>query len=167
MANMAEDDIRKRYAFEKPIGEGGFGSVKIAHLKKDTSKKFAVKSIKKGDFKSLLEMRIVLQMDHPNIANMYKCIHDDKYVHFIMRLIDGITLKDYMEKFPPLNRVPELHVQIIMRQLNNAVRYIHSKGITHRDLKLLNIMVCNHDTDDPKNLRVFIIDFGLSKFYKN
>ena len=103
-----------RYNFGKPIGEGGFGSVKIASLKKDYSKKFAIKSIKKEDFKSASEMRIVLQMDHPNIAKIYKCIYDDNYVHFVMRLIDGITLKDYMARFKN-DRLPESKCQIIMR----------------------------------------------------
>jgi len=167
MANMAKDDIRKRYTFEKPIGEGGFGAVKIAHLKKDSTKKYAIKSIKRAEFRSASEMRIVLQMDHPNIAKIYKIMYDDKYIHFVMRLIEGITLEDYMKKFPPLNRVPELHAQIILRQINNAVRYMHNMGITHRDLKLANIMVCNHDTDDPKNLRILVIDFGLSIYFKN
>ena len=115
MPDMAKDDIRKQYAFQSSIGEGSFGAVKIAHLKKDKSKRFAVKSIKKEEFRSASEMRMVLQMDHPNIAKIYKCIYDDLYVHFIMRLIEGITLDDYMKKFPPLNKVPELHAQIILR----------------------------------------------------
>ena len=60
MATLAKDDVRIRYNFEKAIGEGGFGSVKIGSLKKDPSKKFAIKSIKREDFKSASEMRIVL-----------------------------------------------------------------------------------------------------------
>ena len=43
---------------------------------------------------------------------------------------------------------------------------MHTKHITHRDLKLHNIMICNYETDDERDLRVLVIDFGLSKFYK-
>ena len=139
--------------------------MKLASLKKDPRKKFAIKSIKKGEFKSASEMRIVLQMDHPNIAKIYKCVYDKYYVHFVMRLIDGISLKDYMETFKG-GRIPESKCMIIIRQLNNAVKYIHSKDIAHRDLKLDNIMVTNYNTDDERDLRVLVIDFGLSKFYQ-
>ena len=48
-------------------------------------------------------------MDHPNIAKIYKCVYDKYYVHFVMKYIDGITLKDYMERFTD-KRLPESKV---------------------------------------------------------
>lgn len=164
--NLAKDVITERYNFEKPLGEGGFGSVKVASLKKDPRKKYAIKSIKKEEFRSASEMRMVLQMDHPNIAKIYKCVYDKFYVHFVMKYIDGITLKDYMERFPA-RRLPETKCQIIMRQLINAIKYMHSVNIAHRDLKLHNIMVTNYENEDERDLRVHVIDFGLSKFFKD
>ena len=164
--NLAKDVITNRYQFEKPLGEGGFGSVKVASLKKDPSKKYAIKSIKKEEFKSASEMRMVLQMDHPNLVKIYKCVYDSHYVHFVMKYIEGITLKDYMERFTD-GRLPESKCQIIMRQLINAIKYMHSVNIAHRDLKLHNIMVTNYDTEDERDIRVHVIDFGLSKFFKD
>ena len=84
-----------RYNFEEPLGEGGYGFVKVASLKKDSKKKYAIKSISNDEFESASEMRIMLQMDHPNLVKVYKCIYDDMYFHFIMQLINGLTLKDY------------------------------------------------------------------------
>ena len=54
-----------------------------------------------------------------------------------------------------------------MRQLINAIKYMHSVNIAHRDLKLHNIMVTNYENEDERDLRVHVIDFGLSKFFKD
>ena len=47
-----------------------------------------------------------------------------------------------------------------------AIKYFHSKGITHRDLKTDNIMICGTESGDIQQLQVKMIDFGMSKFSK-
>lgn len=79
-----------------------------------------------------------------------------------MELVDGVTLSDYMVQFLNL-QVPEPECQIILRQVMHAIKYFHSKGIVHRDLKLDNILLTGTDTGDIRDLRVKLIDFGMSK----
>lgn len=59
-------------------------------------------------------------------------------------------------------RVPEDKAKVIMQQLVSAIKYFHSKNIVHRDLKLDNMMLAPK-TDDDEELRMCLIDFGLSK----
>lgn len=87
---IVREGIHKKYKFEKTLGEGSFGKVKVASLWSDPSKKFAIKSIPREFFdkqgtlteeeredemkmKELLETEItvVLAMDHPNIVKFY------------------------------------------------------------------------------------------------
>jgi serine/threonine protein kinase len=64
-------------------------------------------------------------------------------------------------------KVSEDKSQIILRQVLHGIKYFHSKGIVHRDLKTENIMVIGHDTGNINDLRVKLIDFGMSKFTKD
>ena len=80
---ISKTDVRTVYKFEKLIGGGHFGSVRIAHPKSDPDVKFAVKSILKDNIKKdvdLLEEEIAIlhKVDHPNIIEFYESYIDYK-----------------------------------------------------------------------------------------
>jgi serine/threonine protein kinase len=174
-----------RYNFEKTLGEGAFGKVKVASLVDDPKKKFAIKSIPRRliDLRSKenssgeemdeeqmqkyleLEILIVFEMDHPNIIKFHQCVYDNVYLNIVMELVQGTTLADYLETFPHF-KVPEDKCQIILRQVLNAIKYFHSRGIVHRDLKLGNILLQGAESGRNEDLIVKLIDFGMSKFTK-
>mmetsp|Transcript_39304 Transcript_39304/g.60030 ORF Transcript_39304/g.60030 Transcript_39304/m.60030 type:complete len:115 (+) Transcript_39304:336-680(+) len=106
-----------RYNFERTLGEGAFGKVKIASLIENPTKKFAIKSIPRKlldlgakdqpdlefDEKVMqklleTEIQVVMDMDHPNIVKFYQCVYDNAYINIVMELIKGTTLSDFLEK---------------------------------------------------------------------
>lgn len=74
----------------------------------------------------------------------------------IMELATGGELTDYVRK---KGRLDEIEARKIIVQIINAIAYCHSSGVIHRDLKLENIMFLD---DDPEELTIKVIDFGIS-----
>ena len=145
----------------------------------DPSKKFAIKSIpreffeKKGEvseeekedelkMQELLqtEITVVLAMDHPNIVKFYQCVYDNTYINIVMELVNGIPLSDYVVQ---KGKLAERECQMLMFYIMCAIRYFQQKGVVHRDLKLDNIMVEGTESGNVQDLRVKVIDFGISK----
>ena len=71
-------------------------------------------------------------------------------------------LSDYLMEQPD-QKIPEEKCQIILRQVLQAITYFNKKGIVHRDLKLDNILIMGYDTGNLADLRIKLIDFGMSK----
>lgn len=100
----SKSDIRHVYKFVKVIGGGHFGTVRLAHHRKDIEKHFAVKSIlrsgiNKGDGKLLeSEISILKHLDHPNIIKFYETYIDYRYVHIVMEICTGGELFDRIVK---------------------------------------------------------------------
>jgi serine/threonine protein kinase len=92
-------DIRKVYKFEKMIGGGHFGTVRLAHRIKVPTIKYAVKSILRQNISKdvrLLEeeLEILRQVDHPNIIKFHESYIDYRYIHIVMELATGGELFD-------------------------------------------------------------------------
>ena len=159
----------------KLLGKGAFGEVYLSE-KENSKKLFATKKISREiadrpKFKKYLvnEINILKMLDHPNIVKLEEVKKSSHSYFIVMEYINGgglsECLKKYMEKFG--KAFPEEIVQYLMRQIIDALVYIHDKKIIHRDLKLDNIMV-NFDSEiDKQNLnmmkaKIKIIDFGFS-----
>ena len=99
------------------------------------------------------ESQAVAMLSHPNIVSVYDVSTTDEADYIVMELIDGITLKQYMEKKGTLNWKETLHFAI---QIAKALEHAHSRGIIHRDIKPLNVMVL-------KNGSVKVTDFGIAR----
>jgi len=92
-------------------------------------------------------------LSHPNIVSVYDVSRGGDTEYIVMELIDGITLKQYMEKRGQLNWRESLHfITQIMRGLSHA----HSRGIVHRDIKPQNVMVLRDGS-------VKVADFGIAR----
>ena len=101
MSKINKEDIRLVYTFQKQLGEGAFGSVRLATKSSMPDKKFAVKSLERkeiniGDLES--ELTILLQVDHPYIAKFYEAFLDHKYVHLVVEYCKGGDLCSLLEE---------------------------------------------------------------------
>jgi len=158
-------DIRLYYKFKDSVGGGNFGTVRIAYRRNEEPRKyFAIKSIKKAELsldniKNLTkEVKILSDLDHPNIIKFYETYNDDQYFHIVMELCKGKAL---FERLLKEGTLPELKVANIIYKLLRAISYCHSQGITHRDLKPDNILFLSKENDSE----IKLIDFGLSRYY--
>jgi serine/threonine protein kinase len=112
------------------------------------------------------EIQIVLEMDHPNIVKFYQCCYDNQYINIVMELVDGLPLSDYLLMQKNI-RIPEENCQLIMYNIMCAIKYFHHRGVVHRDMKLDNVMILGHKSNDIRDLQVKLIDFGMSKLTQN
>ena len=98
------------------------------------------------------ESQAVAQLSHANIVSVYDVSTNPDREYIVMELIDGITLKQYMERRGRMDWRESLHfITQIMRGLSHA----HSRGIIHRDIKPQNIMVLRDGS-------VKVADFGIA-----
>ena len=158
-ANQA--DINATYNIGKVINHGKFGVVREGYLKSDTTHRVAVKSIDKTSSSTnpqhlRREIENLEQVNHPNVMKLYNVYMDDQYIHLVTELCTGGELFDrILEK----GRFDEVEAALVMRQILEAVKHLHSLKIVHRDLKPENFMFLNQSPDSP----IKLIDFGFSK----
>ncbi len=98
------------------------------------------------------ESQAVAMLSHPNIVSVYDVSHNDDMEYIVMELIDGITLKQYLQKKSVLDPAEVLDFTI---QTAKALEHAHSKGIIHRDIKPQNIMLL-------KDGMIKVADFGIA-----
>ena len=150
--------LDNRYEILEKIGTGGMANVYKAKCHR-LNRLVAVKILKNDlaqneEFRRRFnaESQAVAQLSHPNIVSVYDVSRGGDTEYIVMELIDGITLKQYMEKRGQLNWRESLHfITQIMRGLSHA----HSRGIVHRDIKPQNVMVLRDGS-------VKVADFGIA-----
>ena len=158
------------YTILESIDEGAMGEILLAKDNK-LNRKVAYKKIHPhvADVPSYLgrfylEAQVTAQLQHPNIVPIYGFTTSDQSVGYAMKLIDGITLKDHIRETQDQydkNGEPDEHHSLHARlehflKVCDAIHYAHRKGVIHRDLKPLNIMI------GPYN-EVYVMDWGIAK----
>ena len=147
-----------RYEILELIGSGGMANVYKARCHR-LNRLVAIKILKSdlaenADFRRRFhdESQAVAQLSHTNIVSVYDVSTNSDTEYIVMELIDGITLKQYMERRGRMDWRESLHfITQIMRGLSHA----HSRGIIHRDIKPQNIMVLRDGS-------VKVADFGIA-----
>jgi len=86
------------------------------------------------------EISIMKKLDHPNIIKLYDVIEDDAKIMLAMEYLSGGCLRNYLKKRAH-KKVSEEETKIYFGQIIQAVKYLHSNNIYHRDLKLENILL--------------------------
>lgn len=148
---------------DEVVGQGAFATVKKA-VERSTGKTFAAKIISKrkvmGNMDGVTrELEVLRKLDHPRIVRLKGFYEDDEFYYLLMEFVSGGDLMDFVAAH---GSVGEDAGREITRQVLEGVKYIHSKGISHRDLKPDNILI---EQDDP--VLVKITDFGLAKVQGN
>jgi len=146
------------------IGKGADAEVRVATEKTSSQKQFAVKILKiKSEEEKLRykrELEVTKALSHDNIIKLYDVKEDEGSLYLFMDLIKGLTLEKFSEQNGE-NGLNENLARHIFAQLINAVSFIHSKGVCHRDIKLENVLI------DEKTKKVILIDFGYCGLIQN
>ena len=150
--------LDNRYEILENIGTGGMAVVYKA-LDHRLNRPVAIKILKEElseneEFRLRFqaESKAIAMLSHPNIVNVYDVSHSGDIDYIVMELIEGITLKQYMEQKGQLNWREALH---FATQITKALEHAHSRDIIHRDIKPHNIMVL-------KDGSVKVADFGIA-----
>ena len=150
--------LNDRYEILERIGTGGMAMVykaKCHYLNRLVAIKLLRSDLAQdADFRRRFnaESQAVAQLSHPNIVPVYDVSKGGDEEYIVMELIDGITLKQYMEKRGQLSWREALH---FMTQIMRGLSHAHSRSIVHRDIKPQNIMVLRDGT-------VKVTDFGFA-----
>ncbi|MBY0504804.1 MAG: serine/threonine-protein kinase [Bryobacteraceae bacterium] len=150
------------YHLERPLGEGGMGTVYLATQTHPIRRQVALKVIKPGmDSKQVIarfesERRALALMSHPNVAQVFDAgATGHGLPYFVMELVDGVPINQYcLSKQLKIRERIELFIPVCQ-----AIQHAHQKGIIHRDIKPSNVLVSVVEGKPvPK-----VIDFGLAK----
>ncbi len=152
--------LDNRYEIIECIGTGGMAVVYKARDHR-LNRLVAVKILKPelasdADFRRRFhdESQAVAMLSNANIVSVYDVSHSDGLNYIVMELIDGLTLKQYMQRRgTPLNWREAVH---FITQIMRALSHAHSRGIIHRDIKPHNIMVLRDGS-------VKVTDFGIAQ----
>ncbi|XP_015248291.1 PREDICTED: calcium/calmodulin-dependent protein kinase type 1D [Cyprinodon variegatus] len=154
------DDIKKIFDFKEVLGTGAFSEVVLAQ-EKLSGRMFAVKCIPKKALKGKEssienEIAVLRRIKHENIVALEDIYESPDHLYLIMQLVSGGELFDrIVEK----GFYTEKDASTLIRQVLDAVNYLHKLGIVHRDLKPENLLYFNPQDES----KIMISDFGLSK----
>lgn len=151
--------IADRYEILEKIGTGGMSDVyKAKDIK--LNRYVAIKVLKQEfaenkNFvsKFRVEAQAAAGLMHPNIVNVYDVGEEDSIHYIVMELVEGITLKKYIEKKSRLSTKEAISIAI---QVAMGIEAAHNNHIIHRDIKPQNIII-------SKEGKVKVTDFGIAK----
>ena len=152
------------YRLGEEIGSGAFGKV-ILGLHMITGERVAIKILDKfmlsqtpedyGLVKQ--ELNILKIVKHKYIVQLYEILETPQHIFIIMEYCEGQDILDYILT---KGRLSENEALKYFQQLINALYYLHSQNITHRDIKIDNLLL-------DRNMDLKLIDFGLSTKYRD
>lgn len=155
-----------RYLILDEVARGGMGRV-VRAIDQDICRPVAMKVLLEGGDEEKRarfaeEAQITGQLEHPNIVPIHELgLNDDGHLFFTMKMVGGRSLGamlDALREQPlagePRNSLPEMLHALV--HACNAVRYAHSRGVVHRDLKPDNIMIGEYG-------EILVMDWGLAK----
>lgn len=153
--------VEDKYEFKDLLGTGAFSQVVLAESKDTPGVMHAIKCIDKKALKGKEdslenEIKVLRRLKHPNIVQLLETYEDKNKVYLVMELVTGGELFDrIVEK----GSYTEKDASDLIRQILEAVDYMHSQGVVHRDLKPENLLYYCPDEES----KIMISDFGLSK----
>ena len=151
--------LGKRYEILKRIGAGGMADV---YKSKDHKlNRYVAVKVLKSNYRSdevfiqkfVSEAQAAAGLMHPNVVNVYDVGQDRGLYYMVMELVEGITLKDYIEKKGKLSAKETISISI---QMVTGIQAAHNQHIIHRDIKPQNIII-------SKDGKVKVTDFGIAR----
>ena len=150
--------LNERYKIIRRIGSGGMADVYLARdtiLERDVAIK-AMRSEYVNDVEFTTrfdrEAQAATSLSHPNVVSIYDVGEDGDILYMVMEYIDGLTLKEYIQQYGPIDVEEALD---IMRQIVSAIAHAHENDIVHRDIKPQNILMNNFG-------QAKVTDFGIA-----
>ncbi len=148
-----------KYKIERKIGLGGMGVVYEA-VDQSLGRTVAIKKMNdeiKVDVREkqrfLEEARTVALLHHPNIVEIHTIFEEEGNIYLVFEYVNGVTLDRLLDKEV---RLPFDRARKIFDEAAKALSYAHSKNVTHRDMKLSNIMISSDG-------EIKVMDFGLAR----
>ncbi|KAG9355556.1 hypothetical protein JZ751_000394 [Albula glossodonta] len=157
---VTHNTIEQQYEIGRIIGDGNFAVVRECKLR-ETNIPYAMKIIDKEKLKGKEhmiqnEISIVRSLSHPHVVKLLRDYETEDQIYLVMELVPGGDLFDAItEKV----KFSETQASLMVRDVCEALAYIHSKSIVHRDLKPENLLV-QHNPDGSSTLK--LADFGLA-----
>ena len=132
------------YTFIRELGAGGFSKVCLVHSQRYKEMEFAAKISfrNKGETaRQTAEVKMLHQIDHPNIIRIYDYFYDEKYVYTILEYCPNGSLLDMIRS----NAIGRYDTMLQhMRGIASALALCHKQGIAHRDIKPANVLIDNY-----------------------
>mmetsp|Transcript_155831 Transcript_155831/g.283453 ORF Transcript_155831/g.283453 Transcript_155831/m.283453 type:complete len:540 (-) Transcript_155831:272-1891(-) len=161
-------DLKDRYEICEELGAGATATVYRARSLR-TDADVALKVITKKSIPDpemlRMEIRIHKKTDHPNISRLLQTYEDDDYLYVITELCPGGDLEDYMDCMRT-RHFSEEDALDLFRQMVASVRYLHSKGTVHRDLKPGNFLCAGTPAKGAGKITLKLTDFGASASFE-
>lgn len=163
MDNYVGKRLDGRYEIQEIIGVGGMSVVYKAYDNVD-DRIVAVKILKDEfltndefvrRFKN--ESKAIALLSHPNIVKVYDVSFGEKLQYIVMEYVDGITLKEYIQK---QNAITWNDALLFTTQILKALQHAHDRGIVHRDVKPQNIILLSNGS-------IKVADFGIARFSRS
>lgn len=156
-----QPSVEDKYFLKELLGTGAFSVVRLAESKERVGQMYAIKIIDKKALKGKEdslenEIKVLRRLQHPNIVQLLETYEDKSKVYLVMELVTGGELFDrIVEK----GSYTEKDASDLIRQVLEAVEYMHEQGVVHRDLKPENLLYYSPEEES----KIMISDFGLSK----
>jgi hypothetical protein len=151
-----------RYAAERVIGNGSFGVVYQATVI-ESGETVAIKKVLQDLRFKNRELQIMGSLDHPDVIGLRHCFYskgekpEEVYLNLVMEFIPETLHRCIRTYSKAAKAIPSIMIKCYIYQVSRSLAYIHSLGITHRDLKPQNLLL------DSKSHRVKLCDFGSAK----
>ncbi|KAL2103854.1 hypothetical protein ACEWY4_000722 [Coilia grayii] len=156
------EDIQEVFEIMEVLGSGAFSEVYMVKERK-TGKLFAMKCVKKKNKRDLNlenEIAVLRKIKHENVVCLEDFYESRSHYYLVMQLVSGGELFD---RILDRGMYSERDASQVIKQVLEAVTYLHKNGIVHRDLKPENLLYFSSD----ENSKIMISDFGLSKMEDN
>ncbi len=180
--SLTEDSKIGNYKITRKLGQGNFGITYLAKerrsgqqvvIKENFPREYAIRNQSNGEIiadgeenvdnfewskKNFLnEANILRELNHPNIVKILEVFEANNTVYYVMPHIEGVSMTQTYSQIRA-EEVRESDLLALLRPLLSALVHLHSKGITHRDIKPDNILISNNEP--------ILIDFGAARSTK-
>ncbi|XP_062842084.1 serine/threonine-protein kinase DCLK3 [Trichomycterus rosablanca] len=154
------EEIQRCYEISSVVGDGNFAVVRECRIR-GCSQIFAMKIVDKAKLQGRVhmiqnEIALLSSLAHPRLVQLLRSHHTDTHVYLLMELVaDG----DLFDAISRSGRFTEPCTARMIKDISQALEYIHNKSIAHRDIKPENLLVqcCGND-----NISIKLADFGLA-----
>ncbi|XP_009292709.1 serine/threonine-protein kinase DCLK3 [Danio rerio] len=163
-AEVSLEDIERCYIMGRVVGDGNFAVVRECRVR-GLTETFAMKIVDNAKLQGRghmvqNEIALLRSLEHPRLIQLFRSHHTDTHVYLLMELVSGGDLFDAITQS---GRFTEPSAACMVRDISQALEYIHDKSIAHRDIKPENLLVQRHGNG---SLNLKLADFGLALVVK-